>query len=395
MKLSYVLPRYGAEIMGGAEQAARVLAESVVAREGWSVEVFTTCAVDAATFASHFPPGTTEEAGVLVHRFPNEGRAPDCDARSEEILFASTDVRRARGDEWIAAQGPVSASLLAALERTDADLVAFHPYLYHPTVAGIRHVGGRPVLLHPAAHREQPIYLPLFDDVFGAADGIVFWTRSEQAFANRRFRIGATPQLVLGVGVDEQPADPARARAALGLGDAPFALCLGRVDTSKGTDFLAEFFQAYKERHPGPERLVFAGPIRHEPISHPDIVIAGPVDEDIKWGLLAAADVLISPSPLESFSIVMLESWLAGTPVLVNAACDPTRDHVATSGGGLWFLDYATFEVALERLFGSPTLRQALSARGRAYTEARYRSDELTDRYLEFCDRVIRRAVRV
>lgn len=299
MKLAYVLPRYGTEILGGAEQAARFLAESVVEQPGWSVEVFTSCALDAGTFADEYLPGTSEEGGVVIHRFPAAGRSTDFDVRSNAILFGTPQEQRTRGDEWIRAQGPTSEALLAALAETDADLVAFHPYLYHPTVFGMRVVGDRPVILHPAAHDERPITLPLFDEVFGRADGIVFWTRSEQAFANRRFRIGATPQTVLGIGVDPQPADVQSARAALDLGDTPFALCLGRVDRNKGTTLLVEFFAAYKDRHPGPEKLVLAGPIRHAPPPHPEVILAGPVDEATKWGLLGAADVLISPSPLE------------------------------------------------------------------------------------------------
>ena len=392
MKLAYVLPRYGAEILGGAEQAARILAESVVQRPGWSVEVFTSCALDAGSFADHYAPGTTVEGGVTVHRFPARGRAEDFDARSTAILFGAPQDQIVRGDEWILAQGPVSDALLDALAAADADLIAFHPYLYHPTVFGMRVIGDRPVLLHPAAHDERPIYLPLFDDVFARADGIVFWTRSEQTFANGRFPIGATPQLVLGIGVDTQVGDPAAARAAIGLGDEPFALCLGRVDISKGTDLLAHFFAAFKDRNPGPEKLVLAGPVRHEPPSHPDIVIAGPVDEDTKWGLLTAADVLISPSPLESFSIVVLESWLAGTPVLVNGACHPTRDHANDSDGGLWFTGFADFEGALGRLFADGELRAALAANGEAYTRRRYRQEQLTSDYLEFCARVVAHA---
>jgi glycosyltransferase involved in cell wall biosynthesis len=390
MKLAYVLPRYGTEILGGAEQAARTLAEAVVQRPGWSVEVFTTCALDAGTFADDYPPGTTTESGVVVHRFPAKGRDADFDRISNEILFAAPEVQERRSDEWINAQGPVSPELLAALRNSDADLVAFHPYLYHPTVVGIREVGERPVILHPATHDERPIYLPVFDDVFAAADGIVFWTRSEQAFANQRFMIGATPQLVLGIGVEAEPGTPEAAQAALGLGDAPYVLCLGRVDISKGTDLLVSFFAAYKDRNPGPLKLVLAGPVRHAPIAHPDVIVAGPVDAETKWGLLRGADALISPSPLESFSIVVLESWIAGTPVLVNGACQPTRDHASDANGGLWFTDYGTFEGTLGRLVGDPALRAALAINGRAYVDRRYAQAVLTDRYLEFCTAVAR-----
>jgi hypothetical protein len=73
VKLAYVVPRYGAQVIGGAEYGARMLAERLARRPGWTVEVLTTCALDARTWADELPAGTTVEAGVPVHRFPVTG----------------------------------------------------------------------------------------------------------------------------------------------------------------------------------------------------------------------------------------------------------------------------------------------------------------------------------
>ncbi|MFZ4515476.1 MAG: glycosyltransferase family 4 protein [Acidimicrobiia bacterium] len=389
MKFAFVTPRYGAEIHGGAEQAARLLAESIVARSAHAVEVFTSCATDAGTFVDAYPKGTTSEAGVTVHRFSAQGRAADFDARSNAILHSSPEERIARTEEWVRAQGPVSESLIEALRHTDADIVAFHPYLYHPTVAGMRVVPDRVRVLHPATHDEAPIYLPVFDEVFGNADGLVFWTRSEQGFANHRFSIASRPQIVLGIGVTPVAGSPESARAELSLAD-PYVLCLGRVDTAKGTDLLVRLFAAYKEMYPGPLKLVLAGPVRHIPPEHPDVVVAGPVEETTKWGLLRGAEALISPSSMESFSIVLLESWMAGTPVVVNGACDTTREHAAESNGGLWFTSVATFAAAVQRLVSDHQLQQELAQNGRAYVEGRYLQNVLTDRYIAFCEQLVK-----
>src|SRR5689334_17824742 len=48
-RLRIVSPRYGAEVVGGAERLARLLAGSLHGA-GWKVEVLTTCARDAATW---------------------------------------------------------------------------------------------------------------------------------------------------------------------------------------------------------------------------------------------------------------------------------------------------------------------------------------------------------
>ena len=50
MKLSFVTPRYGTEVIGGAETAARMLAERLCLRPDWEVEVLTSCAMDHLTW---------------------------------------------------------------------------------------------------------------------------------------------------------------------------------------------------------------------------------------------------------------------------------------------------------------------------------------------------------
>lgn len=387
MKLAYVLPMYGAEVLGGAEGAARALAEHLVERPGWSVDVLTTCARESTTWADSFPAGTTMEGGVTVRRMHAQPRAADFDDWSARVLRSPEHADPELEREWIVRQGPTSPELIEAIAASDADLVAFHPYLYHPTVAGLPRVARRS-MLHAAAHDEAPIRLPVFQRVFGDAHGLVFWTTGEQRFVNRTFPVRATPQLVLGIGVEGQSGEPDPARLAIGLGDRPYLLCLGRVDDGKGTSMLAAFFAAYKERHPGPLALVFAGPVKNAPEPHPDIFVAGAVDETTKWGLLRGAQVLVNPSAMESFSIVVLEAWEAGIPVLVNARCHATHDHAAQSNGGLWFDGYGEFEVAVERMTADAALRTELTARGRAYVAARYHWPTLLDRYTAFCERL-------
>ena len=75
-----------------------------------------------------------------------------------------------------------------------------------------------------------------------------------------------------------------------------------------------------------------------------------PVDEADKWDIVRDALVAVSPSALESFSLVVVEAWVDRVPVLVNGACGPTREHCERSGGGLWFTSYPEFEAVLDRL---------------------------------------------
>lgn len=387
MKLAVVTPRYGLEAVGGAELAARLLAEQLVAHTDWTVEALTTTARDASTWQPFYPPGVDELGGVRVHRFPVEGaRSPDFDRATDRALQLGRRATPAQLREWVVQQGPVAPALIDAIRASDADVFAFHPYLYHPTVVGLPLVRERAVL-HPAAHDELVIGLPVYEELFATAPAFGYWSDPERRFAERRFRTGGRPALVVGLGVEPAPGTEPGARAAVGLGDRPFLLCLGRVDEGKGTRVLAECFAAYKERHPGPLALVFAGPVVHEPALHPDIVVAGPVDEPVKWGLLRGALALVSPSAFESFSIVLMEAWSVGTAALVNGRCAVTREHAERSGGAFVFRDFAELDVALDKIVGSADLRAALGDAGRAYVERNFRWPEVVHRYATFLAR--------
>ena len=388
MKVAFVTPRYGAEVVGGAEAGARTIAEHVVSLLGWPVEVFTTTARDSDTWAPHFSAGDTTEGGVTVHRIQaRAGRDPQFDDLSATVLADPRRAKRPAEEEWFRRQGPWSPELVDAVAASDADVVAFYPYLYHPTVAGLPRVAERAVM-HPAAHDEPPIHLPRFRDVFRAAQGFAFHTHGERRLVERLFSVAGTPSVTMGLGVDLGAGDEAAARAALGIGDRPYLLCVGRVDDGKGTSLLARYLVAYKERRPGPLALVLAGPVVDRPPDHPDVIVAGRIDEATKWGLLRGARVLVSPSPHESFSLALLEGWLGGAPTLVWAGCEATREHVEASGGGLWFARYAEFEAAVDRLTGDDDLHADLARRGRAYVEANYRWPTVVDRYRSLLERV-------
>jgi glycosyltransferase involved in cell wall biosynthesis len=79
-----------------------------------------------------------------------------------------------------------------------------------------------------------------------------------------------------------------------------------------------------------------------------------------------------------------MEAWSAGTPVVVNARCDVTREHCERSSGGLWFDDYAKLESVLERLMADHRLRAELSRQGAGYVERHYRWPVVIERYRAF-----------
>src|SRR5256885_7089410 len=77
MRVLFVVQRYGAQVPGGAELAAREFATRLALR-GHATEVLTSCAVSYVDWANAYPPGTEELDDVLVHRLevsePREDR---------------------------------------------------------------------------------------------------------------------------------------------------------------------------------------------------------------------------------------------------------------------------------------------------------------------------------
>lgn len=392
VKLAFVVPRYGGEIVGGAESGARMLAEHLVMDRGWEVEVLTTCARDAITWRNELPAGKTVVNGVRVHRMESEGgRDPGFHPLWGRLREDPRSASAEEMERWIDLQGPRSPALLDAVVSSDADVLAFYPYLYYPTVRGLPMVAERAVM-HPAAHQEPALYLPVFDELFSRCRGFVFQTRSERRLVQARFNVASTPQVLVGLGVQEHvpgdgDGDGDAVRRTFGLQDMPYLICVGRVDEQKGTTMLSRFFRAYKERHRGDLRLVFVGQVVDQPELADDVVVTGMVDDNTKWELLRGARALVSPSPFEAFSLVVVEAFSAGVPVLVNAMCGPTREHCEHSGAGLWFGGFEEFEAGVGLLTADEAVREKMSRNGRHYVQTNYTWPVILDRYCSFLER--------
>lgn len=386
--VAFLPPRYGPDVVGGAELCVRLLAENFIAA-GHTAEVFTTCARDASTWADVYSEGTTTEGGVPVHRFRStSGRASDFDTWGASVMSDPTGTSPSVAEEWLIRQGPHNRAMVEAAIESNAAALVGCPYLFWPAVAAVRAAPDR-TILHPAAHDEAPLRLGVFGEILQACRGIVWATDAERDMVETVHPIGARPQITTGLGVIEGTGSVATARDALGLGDRPFLVCLGRVESGKGTNTLVDFFAAYKRRRPGPLALVMAGPITDAPRAHDDVIMAGMVDESTKWGLLTGADVLIHPSAYESFSFVLLEAFLARTPALVNARCGATVEHARGSGAGVPFGSYGEFEVTLDRLLGADALRAAMGEAGRRYVEENFTWDRVVSRYAGFVETLV------
>ena len=410
MKIAFIVQRYGAEILGGSEYHCRLIAERLAPKH--QVEVLTTCAQDYVSWKNEYPEGTDRIRGVTVRRFAN-ARMRDIQAfnRYSEWIFTSP---RSRDDEmeWLRQQGPWCPALLEYLERNQQqyDVLIFFTYLYAPTVLGIRIAPHKSILV-PTAHDEPAIHLGIYRELFEAPAGIAYNTDVERRFLTEHFSIRAVEEETVGCGVDlphghaaareEEPGEtpeqepddserPLHWRPHLaGRGvlfrrrhrlHGPIALYGGRIDPGKGCEELIEYFSSYVQDG-GDAQLVLMG-VKLMPLPEdPFIRFAGRLSDDERLQALEAATVVVVPSPYESLSLLALEAFAVGSPILANARSDVLVDHCVKSNAGLYYADRDEFVEALKLLMGDPRLRHAMGRNGRQYVRAKYRWDVILSKY--------------
>ncbi len=383
MKILYAVQRYGETIVGGSEAAARMFAERLVER-GHEVDVVTSCALSYVDWANAFEPGTSQLNGVTVHRLPvSAPRAPEIFGPYQQWMIdgpkpAPAFVQSA----WAKQMGPDITDLSAWISANAGqyDLAVFMTYLYATTTVGLPAAAGRvATILQPTAHDEPPLRVRLYDSLFRLPDGFLFFTPEERNVVRRRFGFEPVGETI-GIGIDlAAPGSIDQFRQLIGIGDAPYVLYVGRIDAIKGSRELFEFFLAYKQRNPGPLKLVFVGERIGETPEHPDVLYSGFVDEATKHAALAGSVALMQPSRFESFSIVLCESWVQRRPALVHADSEVLRGQAMRSQGALPYAGFAEFEAALTMLVADADLAARLGSNGRRYVEQHYRWDAVLD----------------
>src|SRR5262249_20913375 len=93
--------------------------------------------------------------------------------------------------------------------------------------------------------------------------------------------------------------------------------------------------------------------------------------------------LLLQPSPFESFSIVLLESLMMGTPVLVNGHNEVLAEHCACSGAGLTYGTKEEFAGNFHRLLNDTANRRKFGQRGQCYVEQQFSPEVVRSRLLE------------
>ena len=378
-KLAFVTPRYGDRVLGGSEARVREEARGLAAR-GHDVEVLTTCARDHHTWKNEWPAGVEMDGLVSVRRFETVPRSdPSLWSALERRIFSGQALSDADELAWVNSRFRVPDLYFHLAEQAgDYDALVFSPYLFWTTLYGIGVAPERSILM-PCLHDEPYAYLRSTRAVLAGAGAVWFQSEPEHQLGHRLAPLASHRLIGSAVHVPEAY-DPTGFRERHGL-ERPFVLCAGRREDGKGWPQAVRGFAAAIVRHGLALDLVTigAGDPNIPPMLRERIIDLGYLDDDEVSNAFAAAEAYLQPSPNESFSRTIMESWLAGTVVIANMASEVVAWHCERSGGGLVYGDEIEMGECLRLVAEAPKLAAELAAAGRKYVLANYTWPQILD----------------
>ena len=373
MRLAFVSPRFAdGDTVGGAETLFRQLAERAV-QAGHQVTYLTTCARNHFTWDNEIQAGLRQMDGMEVHYFHADPRNSSRFLELQTAICRKKHVSRADEEAWIENSVHSEALYDHLREHGDRyDRLIMGPYLFGLVYAASL-IHPERTLLIPCLHDEPFAYTSVMADMFRRVRGFLFNSEPEQALATRLYGLSPKQGAVVGMGLTPFEADGKSFISRHGI-TAPYVMYSGRREGGKGTPILTAYLQAFRQRTGRDIRLVCtgSGPIDAPPELWPFITDLGFVSDQEKHDAMAGAEVFIHPSTFESLGIVLLESFLAGTPALVHAGSEVLQWQCRKSRAGLWFRNYPEFEEALQILLRDEELRDAMGRFGREYVISQY-----------------------
>lgn len=387
-KIGFVIPWYGEDIPGGAEMELREVATHLQ-RAGMDVEILTTCVREfsADWNENYYSAGTAVVEDIAVRRFPVRRRDTAAFDRVNRRLMEGQHLSL-QEEKTFVEEMVNSPQLYEYLKDASDDyaLYVFIPYMFGTTYYGMQACPEKSVLI-PCFHDEAYLYLRLFRQAYIQARGIIYNAMPEMELANKVYDFTTTEQICMGIGMDTNICANADAFRKAYRIQKPFLLYAGRKDAGKNVHTLLRYFAEYKQRHGDSDLqlvLIGGGSIEIPASVRDDVYDLGFVSRQDKYDAMAAAELLCQPSHNESFSLVIMESWLCGRPVLVHSQCAVTRDFARRANGGLYFRNYFEFEGCVQYILTQPEQARTMGQNGGAFVRENFDWDVIVEKYRAF-----------
>ncbi len=200
------------------------------------------------------------------------------------------------------------------------------------------------------------------------------------------------------------PEERALAREALGIApEQPVLATIARISINKGHRYMIEAMVAIREQFPDALYLV---PGEGDMAWHGDGGLRGELErmaqglglgEQVRFlgympdvrPVLAAADLVVSPSLREGMQVSLIEAMAAATPIVATAV-GGTPDAVADGETGLLVppADPSALAEAVIRLLHNPETMRRMGAAGRIRAEHNFDNRAVANQVLQVCEKV-------
>ena len=381
-KIAFVVPWYGDKIPGGAETETRNIVKNLT-KKGIEIEILTTCVEKFSSDwnKNHYKEGNYEESGIKIKRFKVRKRDNKKFDNVNALLMQGKRINFE--EEQIFFQEMIRSIDLENYIEENLDnysLFCFIPYMFGTTYWGVKKAKNKSVLI-PCLHDEAYAYMESLKEIFKLSLGCIFLAKPEKELAEKLFfGLKETNKKVIGGGLDINISKDFNGFKEKYNLENPYVLYAGRKDKGKNIDLLIEYFKKFKEKNNDNLDLVLIGggqlEIPKEIKSY--VHDLGFIDIEDKYKAYANAVTLIQPSTNESFSIVIMESWLTGRPVIVN------NNFAIESNGGLYFNNYFEFEEILKFYINNPDIVNKMGQNGKEYVLKNFDKEIVTKKYIDF-----------
>ena len=380
-----VTPWFG-RFAGGAESLAQGMAREFN-RRGVKTIVLTTCSSSPfeSWWEDHYEPGTSLVKGTEVRRFATNrskfGYLAGIKKIQKGVNLTLTEQTEYFKDS-INSRDLIAA--VAPLLNEGHEIVAL-PYFYGLTHSLLQCYPGE-ISLIPCFHDEAQFHWPLTSELLRNAK-YVFYNSPEEKEMTIRTHGAAVGRrvvegVVTGVGVELHTSD----QHDTSVPDLPthYFVYAGRKEKGKNVPQLCEWFTGYAAASDNDTKLLFIGGGDERLVPRNDHFLdLGFVSETAKLKIMSGARAMLNLSENESFSIVLMEAWLAGVPVVVSATSPVMKGHVQRSNGGLYVANQDEFAAALQLLENDELTRKRLALQGQAYVSNNFTFDRVLARYFD------------
>ena len=390
-KVGFVIPWYHKDIPGGAEMGLRGTVGHLHA-SGVDVEIITTCVKDFNSdwTDNYFKEGIEEIDGVITRRF--KVRKGNLEAFHKVNYKIMNNLPISIEEEDIFLKEMVnSPDMYQYIEENKDDYLAFVfiPYMFGTTYFGMQACLEKAILI-PCLHDENYAYFKRFKELFSKINSIIFHAQPEMDLANRLYDLSKVRTIAMGEGVEtdfEYNEDRFREKYNV---TAPYIIYAGRKDTAKNVDTLITYFKEYKSRNANDMKLILIGGGSMDIPSEikDDVMDLGFLPIQDKYDACAGSVLLCQPSKNESFSIVIMESWLCERPVLVNKRCNVTQYFAEASKAGLYFDTYFEFEGSINYIYNNTDIAKQMGQNGRDFVLNNFKWEVIVERFVDFFKKV-------